>query len=145
MERMGAPGIQMRGGELPLVVDFIEAYRNTENGEEYIMLPIYEGGSHIKIPSKEIIESEIDGITTRVPSLEIQYLIKEQAAGLVRTLKGCLLPDRRIKAQRDMKELKSKVDMKKVQRLREKKVGFNFSLSSSVKFIATQLYRAITN
>lgn len=144
MDRMGAPGVQMQGGELPLVVDFIEAYTNEEDGESFIMLPVYEGRSYIKIPSSEIIEKEIEGVKVNVPSSEVQYLLKEQAAGIKRTLKGGPPPDRRKKAQKDMEDLEAQVDKEKVNALREKGVGFNFSPMQSAKFRATQLFRAIS-
>lgn len=143
MDLMGAPGVQMKGGELPLVVDFIEAYKHTENGEEYIMLPIYEGASFIKIPSSEVVEKTIDGVKTKVPSVEVQFLLKEQAASMARTLKGGPLPDRREKSQLDRKELEEVADMSKVKALREKGVGFNFSPRALIRFGTTQLFRSL--
>ncbi len=141
MEIMGAPGIQMEGSELPLRVDFIEAYRYSENGEDYIMLPIYEGKSFIKIPTNELVESEIDGVKTQVPTAEVQYLIKRQAAGWKRTLKGGPPPDKSPKTQGDMKALQALVDMDKVEKLDKKGVGFNFSPLKSAKFKLTKLFQ----
>lgn len=143
MERMGAPGVQMQGGELPLVADFIEAYKTSEGGREYIMMPIYEGGSYIKIPTEEIVEREINGVKNNVPSAEVQYLLKEQASGFQRTLSGGPIPDRRPKAQRDMEKLATVADMKRVKDLKADSVGFNFSLKGSIKFRGTQLHRVI--
>ena len=143
MERMGAPGIQMKGGELPLVVDFIEAYRSMEDGEEYIMLPIYEGGSYIKIPQKEIIEKKIDNVIARVPTAEMQLLLKEQCASVLESLKGGLLPDRRRKASKDMEEVRREADLNKVKKLKEKKMGLNYSFSSTAKYRTAQILQII--
>lgn len=143
MERMGAPGVQMQGGELPLVVDFIEAYKNTENGEEYIMLPIYEGGSHIKIPQREIVEKEIDGVIARVPTVEMQLVLKEQCASVLESLKGGLPPDRRKKTTKDMEELRGRADLDKVKELKKEKVGFNYSPSSTVKYRTARFLQTI--
>lgn len=139
MERMGAPGVRMEGGWFPIEADFIEAYRDVTGDEEFIMLPIYDGNSYIKIPSTEIRTAEIDGITTMVPSPEVQYILKEQASNALITLKGGLPPDRREKAKTDMEALLNVVDTQKVDNLKEKGVGFNFSAVSTLKFKANQL------
>ena len=145
MEKMGAPGVQMQEGELPLVVDFIEAYQNAEEKEEYIMLPVYEGSSYIKIPKSEILEKEIDGITVRVPSVEMQLVLREQCASFFESLKGGLPPDRRKKSAKDIKDLRRHADMKKVQELKNKKAGFNYSLLSSFRYKTARILQSLAS
>jgi hypothetical protein len=139
MTRLGSPGIRMSGGEIGLTADFVEGYKHTENNEEFIMLPIFEGNSFIKIPSSEIEEREIEGTKTKVPSKEVQYLIKEQSSDFRTTMQAGLPPDRREKARLDMEELKQVVDMDKVKMLKKKGVGFNFSIQSTLKFRGKQV------
>lgn len=145
MEMQGVPGLRMTGPELPILVDFIEAYRHQENGKNYIMLPIYEGQSYIKIPVEEIIDSEIEGVKTKTVSSEVHYLIKEQANSLKRTLEGGPPPDRRPKAKQDMERLKEKVDLNKVKRMRATGMGFNFSLLPATKFRIAKLVSSLVN
>ncbi len=143
LELQGAPGLSMTGPELPTQVDFVEAYRHRENNKEYIMLPIYEGKSYVKIPAEEVISSEIEGIKTHTVSPEVLYLMKEQASGYLRTIKGGPPPDRRPKSKQDIEELKDKVDMNKVERLKKEGIGFNFSPLPAARFRVTKLIESL--
>src|SRR3989344_1724977 len=144
MERTGVSGVRMDGGgDFPIRVDFLEAYRHEENGEEYVMLSLYVGGSYIKIPLREIVEREIDGVAVRVPTVEVQLIMREQCANVLESVKGGLFPDWRRKARQDMRELRGQADPAKLAELKQRGVGFNFSLGATVSFNATRLFRAV--
>lgn len=138
MEKMDAPGMRIEGGDFPITVDFIEAYRNKEGEEEFIMLPLFEGNSYTKIPLSEIRIAEIDGVKTMVPSAEVQYLLKEQMADPLTTLKVGLPPDQRDKAKTDMEDLRKVVDTEKIKSLKAKGVGLNYKIPG-LRFIPTRL------
>ena len=139
MGRMGAQGIRMEGRNFPITADFIETYRDNTGEEEFIMMPIYDGGSNIKIPLAEIRVAAIDRVTTMVPSPEVQYILKEQGTNVLETLKGGILPDRRKKTKADLEDLSKVVHFQKVEELKRKGVGINFSLRATAKFRAYQL------
>lgn len=138
MEKMDAPGIRMEGGEFPITVDFIEAYRDRVREEEFIMLPLFEGDSYTKIPLTEIQIAEIDGVKTMVPSAEVQYLLKKQMADPLTTWKVGLPPDQRDMAKTDMEDLRKVVDTEKLKSLRTKGVGLNYKIPG-LRFIPTRL------
>ncbi|MBM3254482.1 MAG: hypothetical protein FJZ16_09535 [Candidatus Omnitrophica bacterium] len=143
MEKMGAPGVRMEGGDFPITADFVEAYRDTIEGEEFIILPLYDGTSYIKIPQAELRVAEIDGIRTVVPSPEVQFILKAQMIDTLVSLKAGLLPDRRGKAKIDIADLGKVADEQKIKDLKRKGVGFNLSPISAARFISSQLLGAI--